>query len=183
MTEDVRNRLMEYLNSAVISDILDDMGYRNNVLEYGIRPLKDSCKVFGKAFTVLASDVYDFSNDSMKLALECVDQIGFGEVMVVTTNHSTACGFWGELLTTKAIQNGCAGAVIDGFTRDSQSIKKLDFPLFVTGFRSSMSKGRTAVTAYQVPIRIFGVIVMPGDYIFGGTSAHAALRIWADLCP
>jgi len=167
MEEKIRNRLIEYLNSSVISDILDDMGYRNNVFEYGIRPLQDSCKVFGKAFTVLASDVYDTSPDLLKLELECVDWIGFGEVMVITTNRSRACGFWGELLTTKAIQNGCAGAVIDGFTRDALRIKEMEFPLFVTGVRSSTSIGRTAVTAYQVPICISGVMVMPGDYIFG----------------
>lgn len=161
------NELKEILYSGVIADILDSLGVRHNSLSYGIRPLREDYKVLGRAFTVLAADVYEIPKEPYKLELESVDTVGPDEVIVAATNGSTSSGFWGELLTTRSMKNGCVGAVIDGYTRDSKRILDLGFPLFVLGRCPLDSKGRTDVIAYQVPIEIRGIPVKPGDYIFG----------------
>ena len=161
------SELKEVLYSGVVADILDSMGVRRNSLEYGLRPLDNDYKVLGRAFTVLAADVYEIPEEPYKLELESVDKVGPDEVIVASTNGSTSSGFWGELLTTRSMQNGCVGAVIDGYTRDAKRILDLKFPLFVRGHCPLDSKGRTDVIAYQVPIEIRGIPVNPGDYIFG----------------
>lgn len=161
------DELREVLYSGVIADVLDEKGVRNNAMEYGIRPLKDDMKVFGRAFTVLATDVYEVPEEPYKLELESVDGVGSDDILVATTNGSTSSGFWGELLTTTAMKHGCKGAVISGHTRDARKILQMDFSLFVTGFCPYDSKGRTDVIAYGVPIVCNGVSVKPGDLIFG----------------
>ena len=167
MTVDKLIELKEILYSGVLADTLDQMGVKQNVMRYDIRPLILEKKILGYAFTVLATDVFEEPAEPYKLELESVDNVKNGEVIVATTNGSIASGFWGELLTTCAVQNGCQGAIIDGFTRDASRIKKMEFPLFTRGFCPYDSKGRTDVIAYQVPIECGGVRTTPGDLIFG----------------
>ena len=159
--------MKEQLYSAVIADILDDLGYRHQAMRYDIRPLKEDDIVAGPAFTCLAADCYKIPDEPYKYTLVTVDSISEGEVLCATTNGSTHSGFWGELLTTVALKRGAAGAVIDGLSRDTRKIRHMDFPLFLAGFCPLDSKGRTDVILNQTPILCGGVTVNPGDIIFG----------------
>ncbi|MGI6286732.1 RraA family protein [Neomoorella humiferrea] len=158
--------LREKLYSAVICDILDELGVRNGAMYHHIRPLTPDMVTVGRAFTMLATDVYEIPEEPYKLELEAVDSVKSGEVIVATTNGSVSSGFWGELLSTAAVGRGACGAIIDGLTRDSKRIIKMGFPVFVRGMSPYDSKGRTDVIAYQVPIVCGGVLVRPGDLVF-----------------
>lgn len=57
--------------------------------------------------------------------------------------------------------------MIDGFTRDSGGIIEMGFPVFTRGYSPLDSKGRIEVVAHGVPIRCGGVVVSPGDIVFG----------------
>ena len=165
------NRIKELKNilfSAVLADILDELGIRNSALEDRIRPLSPNMKIMGRAFTILAADVYEQPQDPYKLELAAVDNLKKGDVVVVKINGSISspCGFWGELLSTAALSHGCLGAVIDGHTRDAQRIIEMNFPIFVRGFSPYDSKGRTDVVAYQIPIKSGNTLINPGDIIF-----------------
>lgn len=159
---ELRNRLY----SAVICDILDEVGVRGGAMNHLIRPLVPDMVAVGRAFTMLATDVYEIPEQPYKLELEAVDAVRPGEVIVATTNGSVSSGFWGELLSTAAVGRGASGAVIDGLTRDSKRIMSMDFPVFVRGTSPYDSKGRTDVIAYQIPIVCGGVRVNPGDLVF-----------------
>jgi hypothetical protein len=50
--------LRDRLHSAVLSDILDAMGYRDQVLDPAIRPLDDKLVLMGKARTGLYMEVF-----------------------------------------------------------------------------------------------------------------------------
>ena len=50
-------QMKETLYSGVIADILDEYGYRNQVMTPNIRPLKETDVVAGRAFTCTAIDV------------------------------------------------------------------------------------------------------------------------------
>ena len=168
-------RLETLLYSAVIADILDELGQKNSALDYRIRPLSPGMVVMGTAFTILATDVYAEPQEPYKLELEAVDNIQPGDVVVATTNGSTASGFWGELLSTAAKGHGCRGVVLDGLTRDAAKIIKMDFPVFVRGFIPYDSKGRTDVIAYQVPIRCGDALINPGDIVFADCDGAVAV--------
>jgi 4-hydroxy-4-methyl-2-oxoglutarate aldolase len=169
---DTRNPLdfssiQEKLYSAVIADILDDFGFRDQALDHGIRPIDPSFKLAGRAFTILATDVYEVREDPYAKELEAIDGLTENGVVVATTNGSSGAALWGELLSTAAVSKGGRGAVIDGFTRDSNGIIEMQFPAFTRGYSPLDSKGRLEVIAYGGPIRCGGVSVSTGDIVFG----------------
>lgn len=159
--------VQEKLYSAVLADILDDLGFRHQALEHNIRPVAPSFKLVGRAFTILATDVYEVPENPYVKELQAVDHLAEGNVVVATTNGSTSSGLWGELLSTAARSKGARGAVIDGLTRDSSKIVEMGFPVFTRGYSPLDSKGRMEVISYGVPIRCGGVLVDPGDIVFG----------------
>ena len=156
--------------SALIYDVLEEMGYPNQALHYSINPIDSEMKVAGPAFTIKVSSQADPGKQSE--GIEILEQIGNGEVVVMDTGHDEQCGHWGELTSTAAIGQGCVGAVIDGGSRDTYYVKKLGFPLFVRFRLPVEAYGRFAALSYQKPIYMSGattkvVKVIAGDYIFG----------------
>ena len=103
----------------------------------------------------------------MALEIAAIDSILPGEVVVVSTGESRRNAPWGELLSTAAIARGARGAVVDGLVRDVRRIQELGFPLFAAGMKPVDSKGRGRVVACNVPVRCGGVLVTPGDLVFG----------------
>ena len=87
--------------------------------------------------------------------------------MVASTNRSTRTCFWGELLSTAAVARGATGCVIDGYVRDALRIMEMAFPVFSTGFRPVDSSSRSTVVGFGTPVEVGGVIVHPGDIVFG----------------
>jgi 4-hydroxy-4-methyl-2-oxoglutarate aldolase len=159
--------MKEEFYSGVISDILDDFGLRNQHLDPSIRPVNPGLKVAGKAMTMLSIDTYDIPERPYEMELKALDELKEGQVVVVTSNFSKRTGFWGELLTTLAMRRGCNGAIMDAYTRDTEKILNLGFPLFVTGYSPVDSKGRSEVISYNCHIELGGVPVDPDDIVFG----------------
>src|SRR3954452_15332879 len=87
------------LYSAVVSDELDRIGRREQVMGPGIRPLFPEARLAGYALTVHAVPAYALPDEPYKLELAAVDALQPGDVMVVSTIDGS---FWGELLTTAA---------------------------------------------------------------------------------
>lgn len=157
----------EKLYSAVIADVLDDLGFRNQALGHNIRPVDPSRKLVGRVYTILATDTVEIPADPYINELEAVDGLTEGSVAVASTGGFTSAALWGELLSTAAKSKGARGAVIDGFTRDSTGIIEMGFPVFTKGYSPLDSKGRIEVVAHGAPIRCGGVVVRPGDIVFG----------------
>ncbi len=156
------------LNTAVICDILDEFGYRNQAMMGKIAPLDDSYKLIGKAKTILSHDVYEMPDRPYESEIEAVDSIADGDVVVVCTNNSTSNGFWGELLATAAIARGGRGVIVDGAVRDILQLKELagEFKTFTAGRNPLDSKGRCLVDEYDCPIMCDGGLVHKDDIIF-----------------
>jgi regulator of RNase E activity RraA len=170
-TESVRDlALCEFaeknLYTAVVSDSLDQLGFRSQAMREYLRPLYAHCKVAGWARTLSCSDIYHTPPDPYAIEIEAVDSLLPGEVAVVGTQKSVRNAPWGELLSTAARARGARGAVIDGLVRDVQKIEELGFPVFATGIKPVDSLGRGAVTAYNVPVECGEVLVNPGDFVF-----------------
>jgi 4-hydroxy-4-methyl-2-oxoglutarate aldolase len=165
MTTSDRQSLIERLDAlyaAVVSDELDRLGRRQQVMRPDIRPLYPSARLAGVAFPVHAVPAYSPPREPYKMELEAVDHLSPGDVMVVS---SVAASFWGELLSTAARYRGCRGIVVDGYSRDAQAIIAMEFPTFVRGIHMADSLGRLEVLAYNVPVECGGVAVCPGDLV------------------
>ena len=158
--------LQTELYSAVISDVLDALGYREQAMDATIRPVYPGAVAVGRAHTVLSTDVYSLPADPYNMEIRAIDSLGQNDVLVAATNHSTRTCFWGELLSTAARARGARGAILDGYTRDVRRIAEMGFPVFATGMRPVDSRGRGLVVAFGDPVLCGGVIVNPGEIVF-----------------
>jgi len=156
----------EKLYAAVIADILDEMGYREQVMEANIRPLRADSLLVGRARTELVVPEFSIPDRPFATQIEATDALEPGDIMVAHMSQLTACAFWGELFSTGARMRGALGAVLDGYVRDVRRVNEMNFPVFAAGVRATNSKGRATVAAYDVPIRCGGVLVNTGDVLF-----------------
>jgi 4-hydroxy-4-methyl-2-oxoglutarate aldolase len=154
---------------ALISDVLDSLGYRSQALPAHIRPLDEASILFGRARTGLYRDVYEPPLDRNPYALEIalIDDLRPGEVAVLACGSSGRIAPWGGLLTTAARARGAAGCLTDGFVRDIRTIRSNGFPVFHGGISPLDSKGRGEVTEIDVPVQVAGIPVTSGDLVFG----------------
>lgn len=159
------DELMRTLNSAVISDILDDYGYRNQSLDHSIRPLQPHMKAVGRAYPVLAADIYETPEHPYNGLIASLDAIMPGDIYIVSLPSGRAA-VWGELVSNAAIKRGGRGAVVEGCIRDTEKIKELGFPVFSSGYMPRDSKGRNLILQHRVPIEISGIRIQPDDLIF-----------------
>ena len=157
------------LYAAVLSDVLDELGYRDQALPPSIRPLDDGLTLAGRARTGLYREVYEVRAGENPYALEIalVDDLAPHEVAVFGCGGSTRIAPWGELLSTAARARGAAGCLTDGYVRDIRAIRRMGFPVFHAGIAPLDSKGRGKVAEIDVPIACAGVRVVPGDLVFG----------------
>lgn len=161
--------IKENLYVAAVCDILDSMGYREQAMHQRLRPLDpEHCVFVGRARTIrwLETD-YVVEENPYGKEIEAMDSLGPGDVVVHSTDSSGTNAPWGELMSTAAKIRGAVGCVCDSQIRDCVKIKALEFPVFYTGIRPLDSKGRGLVVAYDVPVRCGGVLVHPGDLVFG----------------
>lgn len=157
--------IQEKLYTAVLADVMDELGYRNQVMRHEIVPLFDRAKIVGRAATMLAAEVYQVPDEPFKLELQLLDSLDAGEVVVCTTQGSLRAAIWGELLSTHSRARGARGAIIDGLTRDSWGIAAMEFPVFARGLIPADSKGRIETIATRVPIQAGDVLVHDGDLV------------------
>ncbi|MGB2876507.1 MAG: RraA family protein [Dehalococcoidales bacterium] len=159
--------MRDKLYASVISDVVDSLGARNQGMRLNVRPIYEGAIVVGRAYPVLTADVYKFIDDPYGPEIDAVDSLKPNDVMVVCTQRSTRTCFWGELLATAARARGARGIVVDGTVRDVAQITKMKFPTFATGIYMVDSAGRSIVIDHNCPVDCGGVLVNPGDIIFG----------------
>lgn len=158
--------MREKLYTPVVGDILDQMGLVHQFLPQYIRPLRDDMKLAGKAMTVLMTDVYGKQEKPFGYLTEALDQLEKNEIYIAA-GGTRRCAYWGELLTATARTRGAAGAVLDGWHRDTPQVLAQNWPVFSAGCYAQDSSVRTQVTQFRCPIEIGGVNILPGDIIFG----------------
>lgn len=159
--------MQQQLYSAVIGDILDAIGCRRQFFPPEIRPIASGTTLVGRAVPVLEADVYcDDPVAPWGEMLTALDSLRPGEIYVAT-GAANAYALWGELMSTRARMLGAAGAVLNGYVRDSYAIRELKFPCFARGTYAQDQRGRGRVIAHRTPIEIGQARVEPGDIIFG----------------
>jgi 4-hydroxy-4-methyl-2-oxoglutarate aldolase len=158
------------LHPAVVSDILDQLGYREQVMAPRIRPLYPAAQLVGRARTVRCAPVDGppaRPEDNYQMQIQAIESLGPDDVMVVS--QIEVC-FWGELLSLASQGRGASGIVIDGYTRDIEGIISLEFPTFVAGIHAADALGRVEVVEFGSQITAGDVVVDEGDLILGASD-------------
>lgn len=154
------------LYTAVLSDIADQLGLGDRVMQADIRPIQSDNVVAGRARTMLWMDVYEVYEHPYKIEIEAIDALKPGDIAVQSTGYSHRNAPWGALMTTAAIARGARGVVLDAYVRDVKAIIELGFPVFAAGIRPLDSKGRGYMVDYDCPVECGGVKVNNGDLVF-----------------
>lgn len=165
------SELFNYLENnayaAAFSDILDDMGYRYQVISplLGIRPLKENFVSMGRAVTLLSANDSDVDEPYEK-AIECIDSLEPDSILVTAVTVESETGIMGELTATALRVRNCRGAIVDGYSRDAKKIIEMGFPTYAKGISPVDTAGRTRIVDFNLPIVIGGVRIFPDDIVF-----------------
>jgi regulator of RNase E activity RraA len=162
------------LYSAVIGDILDRMGYTRQFLPTAIQPLRSDMVVCGRAMPVLQADDVggespERGNEALNrpfgLMLRALDDLKPNEVYVCA-GASPSYALWGELMSTCAINRRAAGAVLNGYSRDTRGILEMNFPCFSLGRYAQDQRVRGKIVDFRCAVQINGVSIRLGDVVF-----------------
>lgn len=165
--------LKNKLFTAVVGDVLDAAGFTCQFLPPEIKPLHPETVLAGRALPVLEADCHGETISSLGKAapfgvmFRALDDLKPGEIYICT-GSSPEYALWGELMSTRARHCGAAGAVVDGYSRDTQGILNLGFPTFSRGTYAQDQRVRGRVIDFRCSIRFGnGVVVRPNDVVFG----------------
>ncbi len=160
---------------AVVGDILDSMGLLKQFLSPGIRPLRGNMVIAGRAMPVLETNCFaasepegqlPISRQPFGLLFQALDDLKAHEVYIAT-GCAPQFALWGGLMTTRAMHLKAAGAVLDGYSRDTPEVLESGLPVFSYGGYAQDQGPRGKVVDYRVPVEINGVRIKPGDIVFG----------------
>jgi regulator of RNase E activity RraA len=90
-----------------------------------------------------------------------------GDVVVIDVGGRTDICTWGENHSLRAKSRGIGGLVVHGAVRDSAWIARLGFPVLCRGVSPVASKWDLESVAINEPVTIGGVLIRPGDLIYG----------------
>jgi len=166
------------MSSEEVWAVLPGKGFKNQFAD-GFMILHPNKKLVGRAFTAqfmpMRPDVDDVAQTRAKanglgrLKNQTVlDMLQPGDVLVVDLFGKKVDGtvvgdnlFYYVMKATKG-----AGIVVDGSVRDLEGISEMDMPAYVRSVDPTPI-GNVMLTGINIPVRIGGVTVMPGDLVFG----------------
>ncbi len=176
------------LFTAVVGDVMDQMDLQKQFLPPQIKPLDDEMVVIGRAMPVLEADVFGEAEGSganpimrkpFGLVFEAVDSLKPNEVYI-SAGASPTYALWGGLMSVRCMYLGAAGAIVDGYSRDTREIRSLKFPCFSYGNYAPDQGPRGKVMDYRVPLKIGEAYVRPGDILFGDLDGVCVVPVEAE---
>lgn len=159
------------LDTASLSDALDSLGIAGGLA--GLQQQVPGTRCCGYAYTVQYQPVSE--HGGFRNAANYIDEVPADSVIVSCNDSRLDATVWGDILTHFATQRGIAGTLIDGVGRDLDTVTQLGYPLFSRGRFMQSGKNRVQLKAVQVPVRISGVIINPGDVIVADASGCLAI--------
>ncbi len=144
------------ITPSALGHLITDGAIGNN-----IRPLQSGATLLGSAVTVKT-----VGRDSI-VCHKVIDYIQPGDVIVVDRGGDQIYACWGEMTTLAARLAGAAGVLIDGPVTDVQILRRDSLPIFCRGAAVLTTQFLGTGGGINVPVVCGGVVVNPGDLIFG----------------
>lgn len=165
----IENRKFEFLkkivNSAMLSDVLDDYGLTNCVIT-GLRCNIDGTKILGRARTLKIRKLEDGEDfHGIYDALKSYSEISDNDIIVVE-NECPDYAYFGELNTMLSIRSGASATIVGGVTRDRDNVIKMNYPVFSKGYNCKDVRKRATLDSFNRTIQVYGVEISPSDLVF-----------------
>jgi 4-hydroxy-4-methyl-2-oxoglutarate aldolase len=160
---------LEALTSGQVSDAMEALNLRRSVVTGFMMLAAPGSKIVGPAVTLrqVPKNAADDRGTRLTRHQELSRKIARkGDVVVVDNGGRLDTASWGEFHGYACKQNGVAGAIIDGATRDGPAIRNSGFPTFVRGLTPVTSKWDLKTASINEPVMLGQVEVKPGDIVF-----------------
>lgn len=154
------------LYAAVVADILDKLGLRNQIINSSIRPVYPEARLVGRAYTIRGVPSAQRPVPPYEVEFQALDSLTTNDIVVYSA-HGGVGATWGELFSTRARLRGACGCLTDGMVRDSARIAEMKFPTFSAGFCAADTYGRVWAIDHKLPVICGGVEIKPGDFVLG----------------
>lgn len=153
------------LNSCILSDILNDMGYSNFVLKNFNLNIKNK-KMFGRVRPIQIRELKENEdpNDIYK-CLESYNSICPYNIIFVNNNVENRA-YFGDLNATISLAKKAQGTIINGFTRDICRTIELDYSVFYKNNTCSDVKKYGTLDYFDKPIEVDGIKIYVNNLIF-----------------
>jgi len=140
------------------ADLCDEHSEKIQILSPALISYGGKPKFYGQIVTLKL-----FEDNS--LLRDILSDPGDGRVIVVDGGGSMRCALHGDMLASKAVQNGWSGLIINGCIRDSAEIHKMDIGIRALGTHplKSVKKG---IGEKNLPVNFACVAFRPGNYVY-----------------
>ena len=142
---------------AATADLSDLLAEKAHILALQWRSFGGLSAFRGPVVTFRGAD----DNSRIRAILE---EPGEGRVLVIDNGGSQARSIFGDTFGGLMRDNGWAGAIINGFTRDAAGLAGLPVGLFALGV-SPLRPLKTNVGERDAAISIAGVAIRTGDWV------------------
>lgn len=163
MTNEERLQIFSEIETGCVTDAMVQLGVGRWMS--GIYPNRPDQVVFGPAVPVQ----FDIITDPDKIVdqFQIVDTCNKHDVLV--WNVPSTANIIGENIVHFIRNHELNGIVIDGYVRDFNTIGTMNLPTFAKGraIAPAPRNMRTTRELINVPVSCGGVVVEPGDWIFG----------------
>ena len=176
MTSEEFDRLyrgrLEKLATSNLSDAMDKLGIAAAVI--GIVPKWGKTKVIGRAITIRMISA-GAAQSKAHLGVDAIFSASPGDVIVIDNRGDLNNNCWGEILSMGALQKKISGVVVDGAVRDVDTCEEFGFPVHARGTVPITARGRIVQEAWNIPIRVGNISVLPGDVIVADVNGLVAI--------
>jgi len=176
--DDLLERARDLSAEDIWATLVEKQGFRNQYAD-GFQIVHPDKKLVGRAFTVqfmpLRADVDDVAQTKAKahgiprlMNQTAIDMLQPGDVLVVDLFGKKVDGtiVGDNLFYYVMVATHKGGLVVDGSVRDLDGISEIDMPAYIRS-ADPTPIGNVMLTGINVPVRIGGTTVMPGDLVVG----------------
>ena len=155
-------KLKKVINSSILSDELDKLNLRNQVLTNW--SCNNNNTLMGFIKTMELKDTKT-GNENIKKGLGFLETLGKEDILFVKGSKKFA--YFGELMTRLSIKRNLKGAIIYGKTRDSDFTTKIKkFIIFSKGYSPVDIKLRGRVEKINLNFKINKTKISNNDLVF-----------------
>lgn len=166
------DQFIEVLNEYSPSCLVTDARRRVGAIG-GFTTVRPEHKVAGPALTV------NLSIDDLVDTMPVLATAKPGDIIVVAAHGSRLTAMWGGLMSTLSLKAGIAAGIVDGYVRDVDEIRDLNFPLWYRGTIPRPSPtavhNRTEPVQVNVPVVVGGQVINPGDIVVADENGLAVV--------
>lgn len=142
---------------------------RDHGLIGGLTPLTRPIRLAGIAVTVQATE---YATPGL---VEAVEQAGPHPVVVISRPAGSRRTSYGGVVASRLKALGVAGVIVDGLVTDHDQLVAIGIPTYHRGITPIVGRRTSEPAVTGVPLRVDGVVINPGDFVFGDSDGLGVL--------